>query len=119
MTILTVDQRVLVTVTPKDSGDAATVLDGAPEWNVDVGGVVTINAAEDGLSAWIGADGVGTVNITVSGDADLSAGERTISAEFEIQVVPGEAQTLDISFEAPEQQLAMRMKAIAPARSIE
>jgi len=73
-------------VITNDAGEPATV-DGAPVWASSDETVVSVVAAEDGLSADISAVAPGTARVTVTADADMGAGVTEITGVTEDIVV--------------------------------
>ena len=102
---LTIDQKALVTLEITDrSGNPATV-DAPPVWDSSATEFATVDAAEDGLSAWVSAgEGVGeeAALITVRADADLGEGTREVIGTLQVNVTAGEAQFVELTAGAPE-----------------
>jgi hypothetical protein len=104
MALLHDDKTISASIAFKNSktGKVAPV-DGLPTWSVDNEAVVTMVVAADGMSAVFtpGTD-LGTATVTVSADADLGAGVRTITSVGALTVVAAEADTVELTF-GPEQ----------------
>lgn len=67
-------------------------LDGMPVWTSSDESVATVTPSEDGMSATILSLGAtGTAQISVSADADLGEGVRTMTGSALIDVIAGEA----------------------------
>lgn len=84
MADITTDQRydnVSIAIT-NSRGDPASV-DGAPVWASSDETVLTVTAAADGMSAVVDTVAPGTARISVTADADLGAGTRTITGVSE------------------------------------
>jgi hypothetical protein len=85
-------------------GESAKV-DGAPVWASSDETVVTATASADGLSAVVNTVAPGLGRITVTADADLGAGVKTLTIVSEdINVTLGtsqEASVLSFSLGAP------------------
>lgn len=98
------DQKVSAALAILTAGGQPARVDAAPAWSVEATDieVVTMEVAEDGLSATFTAVGVGTAQVTVTADADLGEGVRTITAIGAITVVPAGAAVLTLSFGEPE-----------------
>lgn len=72
-------------------GNPARV-DGVPVWSSSDEAVVTVTPGEDGMSATILSLGTtGTAQVSVSADADLGEGVRTMTGSALIDVIAGEA----------------------------
>lgn len=87
-------------------GNAAKV-DGVPSWSSSDEAVVTVTPEADGMSATIVSLGAtGTAQVSVSADADLGEGVRTLTGSAMIDVIAGEAFAfallLSEDFDAPE-----------------
>lgn len=100
--ILTDEQKVSLSIDPRTAaGNPAEVQ--SPVWSVSDGNVLSIVASEDGKSAVVTTTGqLGASQVSVSVDADLGEGVRTIAAVLDVTVVAAEAATLGISAGAPE-----------------
>lgn len=94
---LTNEQQVRVAVTPRTSHGREAALDGTPSWSSSNPAVATVvpDTAKPNEAVVI-AQGLGSVQIVVSADADLSAGVRTISGVLDIEVVAAEAASLGV-----------------------
>lgn len=87
-------------------GNPAKV-DGTPSWTSSDEAVVTVTPEADGMSATIVSLGTtGTAQVSVSADADLGEGVRTLTGSALIDVIAGEAFAfallLSEDFDAPE-----------------
>ena len=72
-------------------GNPARV-DGMPVWSSSDESVVTVTPGDDGMSATILSLGAtGTAQVSVSADADLGEGVRTMTGSALIDVIAGEA----------------------------
>lgn len=102
MLILTTDQEVALSIAYEDaSGNAATV-DGAPVWEVSDENLGTLEVSEDGFSATLIAVGsTGTFQASVTADADLGEGVRSLVTVLDVEVVGGEAVVGIISTGSP------------------
>lgn len=101
---ITNEQKILVTLAPTTAAGNPAPLDGAPVWTVAEGDV-TLEVAEDGLSAYIISGVPGSSLVSISADADMDAGEeRQISDVIAVTVVPAEAATMGLSAGSPEQK---------------
>lgn len=104
MLILTDEQKVALAIDARTAAGNPAKLDGAPVWTSSAPEIVSLQVAEDGLSAVATTVGpVGTSQISVMADADLDEGEfREIVALLDVEVVAAEAATLGISASTPE-----------------
>lgn len=103
MLILTDEQKVSLSVSfTTKAGNPATV-DGAPVWSSSDPSVITVTAAEDGLSAVAVTVGpLGTAQVICEADADLGEGVRPITGVLDIEVRPSEAVAAIVVAGAPE-----------------
>lgn len=104
MLILTDSQQVDLAIKPVDKKGKAAQVDGVPEWSSSDPAVLTLDVAQDGLSAVAVAQDLGTAQVNVSADADLGAGVVTITGVLEITVVAGQAVSLGIIAGTPSEQ---------------
>lgn len=93
-------QQVVVSVSPVTATGSPAKLDGPPVFAV-ASGDVTLITATDGMSATIvsGLDGDSTVS--VSADADLGAGIKTISDTITVHVTSPQATSLGLTAATP------------------
>lgn len=101
--ILNNEQKVTLAIQPLTAGGNPATVDGVPAWSVSDETVLSIVVAEDGLSAVVTTAGpVGTSQVSVSADADLGEGVKTITGLLDVEVVGAEAATLAINTGTPE-----------------
>lgn len=103
---LQVTENAQITVTGvKDAGGNPAQLDGELSWSVAGDqGLGDLQVAADKQSALFVRNGkVGVCKVQVSGDADLSPGERLIMAEVELECLAGEATVIELNAEAVPQ----------------
>lgn len=94
---LTSNQEMDLAVKPLDVKGNPAQVDGVPVWESSAPDVIEIVPKPDGLSATAKAKGIiGAARITVSADADLTNGVKHISGYLDINVVAGEAVTIEI-----------------------
>lgn len=98
---ITNEQKVLIGLNPVTAAGNPAVLDGIPSWAVTEGDA-TIEAAADGMSCYLISGTVGNSKITVTADADLGEGVRTLSDTIDLAVVSAEASTLGLIAGTPE-----------------
>ena len=82
-------------------GNAARV-DGAPAWAVTDESAAKLEVAEDGMSAVLTPTGVAaTFQVQVKADADLGEGVKELLGSLDVEVLSGEAVSLEISAGEP------------------
>lgn len=85
-------------------GNPAKV-DGAPEWTTDNSEVLALTPADDGMSCVVAAVGpLSNASITVTADADMGAGVKPIIGTMEFEITAGEAVSVDLEADEPEEQ---------------
>ena len=103
MLTLTDEQKVSLSISPVTAAGNKANLDGPAIWSSSNPDIVSISASADGLSAVATAVGpIGNSQISVSADADLGAGVRTIAAILDVTVVAAEAVSLSVNAGTPE-----------------
>lgn len=101
--ILTDEQKVKLSVSFLTKAGNAAKVDGAPVWSSSNDTVISLVVAEDGLSADAVTVGpLGSAQVSVSADADLGEGVRSIVGTLDLEVVAAEAATVGIAAGAPE-----------------
>ena len=101
MLTLTTEQKAKVTVKPLTAKGNPAPVDDAPGWSISDPAIASLVVAPDGLSADVIAGGVGIVVVTVSADADLTAGVREIVGTLDVTVVAAEAASLTLEAGTP------------------
>jgi len=103
MLILTDSQKVTLAIAPvSKAGNPAVVESSA--WSSSDDTVLTVVAADDGMSAVATVTGVlGSAQVSVSADADMGEGVETLIGTLDVDVVAGQAVSLGISVGAPEE----------------
>lgn len=104
MLTLNTEQKAIVTVRPLTAKGNPAVVDGPPGWAVADPSIASLVVAPDGLSATVLAGAVGSTTITVSADADLTAGVREITGTLGVTVTGAEAATLVLEAGTPTLQ---------------
>jgi len=101
--LLPIDKQLLgCTISYVDKAGNAAKVDGFPVWETDRSDLLTIVVAPDGMSADITPVGpVGTAQITVTADADLGEGVKSLTTIGTIECVAAEAVTGVINFPEP------------------
>lgn len=95
--ITTIDKNLQLTARPLDRLGAPAAVDSVPAWTTSEPSVGTLAVAPDGLSATFTTAALGITQITVTADADMTGGVRTVTGTFDIQVEQGEAQSIHVS----------------------
>ena len=84
------------------AGNPATV-DGIPVWGVSDETILSVVAAEDGLSAVVTTVGpLGGAQVSVTADADLGEGTRSLVGTLDVTVIGSEAAFAIVVAGAPE-----------------
>jgi hypothetical protein len=103
MLILTDEQKVALSIQPVTAAGNPAKVDGVPTWSVSDPSILALIVADDGLSAEaVTAGPLGPCQVSVSCDADLGAGVRTISGTLDVTVQAAEAVSVGIAAGAPE-----------------
>lgn len=96
------DQSVSASVTFQDAKGNAARVDGVPVWAADPAGIVELVVADDGMSAVVKPVGpLGSVQVSVTADADLGAGNVPLALLGTVEVIAGTAVAGSINFGAP------------------
>jgi hypothetical protein len=106
MADITTDQRYEnVTLVIKNIHGNPAPVDGVPVWASSDETVLALTIADDGMSALkIDTVAPGTARVTVTADADLGAGVKTITGFKDVEVGEGEsfqASVFEFNFPAP------------------
>lgn len=97
----TVEEKVHIKLNPTTAEGHPATLDGIPTWVITSGGA-TIVPDTDGLGAFlVSEDTIGSSTWTVSADADLGQGVRTIQDGGTYTYTNAEAQALGVTAETP------------------
>lgn len=103
--LLTDTQKVPLAILPVDAHGHAAKIDGLPIWAVSDPAVGSIeNVTPDGLGCEFFSLDPGVCQVSVTADADIGTGVRTITSTLDIQVEPGEAVGFAITAGLPVQQ---------------
>ncbi len=94
---LTTTQKCTVSIQPIDSKGHPAPLDGKPAWTTSVNGIVSLFPSDDGLKCDIVTLAVGSCQISVAADADLSSGVKQITGVLDITVAPAQAVGFQIN----------------------
>jgi hypothetical protein len=95
--------KKLLKVKYKDAAGRDAVVDGAPKWQANVEGAVSLAPAADGLSCEmvvLDAAPLGVFKVQVVADADMTPdGVEELIGEIEFQVVSGKAVIVELTAE--------------------
>jgi hypothetical protein len=101
--VLTDLQKVKVSVGFVDAAGNPAKVDGVPQWSSSDETILTVAAAEDGMSAEVVTVGpLGTAQVAVRADADLGEGIKEILATQGFEVVGSEAVAANFTVGTPE-----------------
>lgn len=99
---LKASQNLPLSIQIKDKFGNAAQVDGAPQWAVTDATLGAMEVSEDGMSATFKPAGlVGTLKIQVSADADLGEGVKSILGELDVEILAGEAVSVEIAAGEP------------------
>ncbi len=99
-------QKVKLSIQPVDAKGNPAAVDGAPVWLSSNTEVLTVEAAEDGLSAIATAVGpLGACIVSVKADADLGEGVTELVGAVDVSVGGSAAVKIDITAGEPESQV--------------
>ncbi len=101
---LTDSQKALLTVAFTTAKGKPANIDGAPTWSISDETIATVVPASDGLTAEVTALQMGSASVSVTADADLGAGVKTIAGFLDLVVVSAEAAVVEITAGTPEAQ---------------
>ena len=104
MLLLKDTEKCVLSIQAVDAKGNPAQLDGAPVFSVADEKLLTITTSPDGRATIAAVGPVGTTQVSVTADADLGAGVKTIAATLDVQVIASEAVTLSISAATPEAQ---------------
>lgn len=95
-----VDAAFRLKVAFKDAKGNDAKVDGAPVWAVSDEALAEVVADESGLAATVTPKGpVGSFKVQCSADADLGEGLKSILGEAQVDLLPGDAEVVEISEE--------------------
>lgn len=95
---LPIDRVVTLFFTPEDKAHNPAPVDGVPFWSLSEPNLIEVFPAEDGLSAEARPVGkLGTAQVVVTADARLGPDIKNIIGIYEINIVGGEAVSLNLS----------------------
>lgn len=101
--ILTDAQKVRLSVGFTNPVGNPAPVDGVPQWTVSDENIIDLQVAADGLSAEAITKGpLGTAQVTVTADADMGEGTRSITGTLDLEVRASEAVAVGITAGTPE-----------------
>ena len=100
---ITNEQKMRVLLAPKTESGHPAAVDGTPEWSILTGDSVVVEAAADGMSAFIiSSDEIlGDSLVNVRADADLGTGVVTIQDTVLVHVRGAMAANVGLTIETP------------------
>jgi hypothetical protein len=105
VTILADNQKVTLTTEFINAEGNLARVDGSPEWDTSNEDLFKLTPASDGNSCEVEALGpLGTGQVSVTADADLGDGVRTVSGVVTIEVVGSEAVVAAINVMNPQRK---------------
>jgi hypothetical protein len=109
-------KRVPVSFVVKDKFGNDAAVDGTPAWQSSNPDVLAVEPDADGKSAVVRALGpIGTAQITVTVDADLGEGVKTLIGAVALDSISGEANVLALTVGAEEDDVADEPAPVEPA----
>jgi hypothetical protein len=98
-----VTEKIRFSIEVKDVFGNQAQVDGLPQWESTDADAATLEVSEDGLSCLVIPKGkLGVFSLQVKVDADLGEGVKEILGSAEIDMVAGEAATINIVAGTPE-----------------
>lgn len=102
MLILTDAQKVTLSVGFTNPIGNPAPVDGVPVWTVSDPNIIDLQVSDDGLTAEAITKGpLGPCQVTVTADADMGEGNRSITGTLDIEVRASEAVTVGITAGTP------------------
>ena len=102
---LTDSQQCELSIKPVDKKGNPAKVDGKPVWSVDNTELLSVTPSADGLSCTLAAVGpLGSGTVSVKADADLGEGVSEVVGVANVEVVAGQAVTVNIESGAPSEQ---------------
>jgi len=102
--ILSVVEKVSLSIQPIDAKGNAAPVDGVPVWSVANPDLAALAVSDDGLSALLTATAPGSTQVSVQADARLGPDVNTITGLLDVVITPAEATTIQIVAGKPEPQ---------------
>lgn len=102
---MTNSQKATATIAIVDKAGQPAPVDGIPAWASSDATIITVTPAADGMSAEVVAVGpLGKANVSVTADADLGAGVKSIFGILEVEITQGEAVGITLTLGQPVEQ---------------
>lgn len=101
---ITATQFFTVSVSAVDARGNPAPLDGLPSWASSDAALLTVDPNPDGTARVAAVGALGNAQVTVSADADLGEGVRTLTGLLDVTVVAGEAVALTVATSIPQEQ---------------
>lgn len=102
---MTNSQKATATIAIVDKAGQPAPVDGIPVWASSDATIITVTPAADGMSADVVAVGpLGKANVSVTADADLGAGVKSIFGILEVEITQGEAVGITLTLGEPVEQ---------------
>ena len=101
---ITASQFVTATVSAVDARGNPATLDGPPTWVSSDPALLEVTTSPEGTARIAAVGPLGNAQVTVSADADLGEGTRTIGGLLDVSIVAGEAVALTIAASIPAEQ---------------
>lgn len=98
------DEKATASIKPVDKKGFPAQVDDVPVWAASAEGIVELTPAADGLSCVIAGMAPGACQVNVTADADLGDGVRNITGTLDVEVLGGDAVTINIETGAVEPQ---------------
>lgn len=116
--IMKVSQKCDLAIVVEDGKGNPAAVDGIPSWSVSNPTLLTVEpSVPDGMSAVLRAvDPVGTSQVSVQVDADLGEGLKPITGLLEVQLLAGDAVTVDIEAGTPAEDVPEQARVGAGVR---
>jgi hypothetical protein len=102
MVKITTEQQVRLHAAFLTAAGSPAPIEGTPEWSAAPAGVVNLIVDPDGRAALCQSVAAGTAQVSVSADADLGTGVRTITGTIGIEVSEASAEAVEITADTPE-----------------
>lgn len=95
-----VDKTLKLMIAPVDKAGNPAKVDGVPAWSLTDPALGVLAVEADGMSAvFTPAGALGSLMVQVNADADLGEGVKTIAGELPVEILAGEAVTVNMSGE--------------------
>lgn len=100
---LKVSKVLAISFAAKDAKGNLAAVDGKPSWALTDDSKGSLAVADDGMSAVFSPAGpAGSVKVQASADADMGEGVQTIQGELQLDLIAGDAVTIELSAGEPQ-----------------